>query len=70
MGWVVGDMPQPCFVPSTHWIGDWVGLRVGLATEAIEESFASARDQTSVIQSVVRQYADWATLACVKENGI
>jgi hypothetical protein len=44
--------------PGTHWIGDWVGLRAGLDTEAKGKSFASSRDRTPVVQSVVRHYID------------
>jgi hypothetical protein len=45
---------------STRWTGGWVGLRAGL--DRIEEkSFASDRDRTPVVQSVVRHYTDWAT---------
>jgi hypothetical protein len=50
----------------THWIGGWVGLRAGLDTEVNEKSFASAGDQTSVAQTVVRHYTDLATAALLE----
>jgi hypothetical protein len=56
----------PGKAPGTHSIGGWVGLRAGLDTESLEgKSFASARDRTPVVQSVVRHYTDWATPALV-----
>jgi hypothetical protein len=42
--------------PGTHWMGGWVGFRVGLGTEATtlkELSFASACDRTPVVYTVV-----------------
>jgi len=42
------------------------GLEAGWASELVwiqrleEKTFASARDQTPVVQSVVRHYTDWA----------
>jgi hypothetical protein len=42
----------------THWTEGWVGLRAGLDTEPREKSFASARDRTLVMQSVVRHETD------------
>jgi hypothetical protein len=47
--------------PRYHWTGGWVGPRAGLGLE--EKSFAPTGDRTSVIQSVVRHYTDWATPA-------
>jgi hypothetical protein len=38
-----------------------MGPRVGLDTEDRGKSFVSAGDQTLIIQSVVRQYTEWAT---------
>jgi hypothetical protein len=40
--------------PGTHCIGVWVGLRTGLKTEAREKFFGHAKDETVVVQSVVR----------------
>jgi hypothetical protein len=65
-GWVVSVTLRPRFTPwerthSTHWIGGWVVLRVGLDTEARGKSFASATDRTPVVHSVVRHYTDWYT---------
>jgi hypothetical protein len=42
--------------PWTHWIGGWVYLSAGLATEARGKPFVFVRDRTLVIQSVVRHY--------------
>jgi hypothetical protein len=44
MGWLFSVMPQPCFTPSTHWIGGWVGLRAGLDTEARRKTLCSCRE--------------------------
>jgi hypothetical protein len=60
MGRVVSVTPLLRFsplerIPGTHWIG-WVGLRVVLDTQTREKSFASAKDRTSVVQSVLWQY--------------
>jgi hypothetical protein len=46
---------SPGVDPGTHWIGGWVGLRAGLHTEATERILCLLRDQTPVVQSVVRQ---------------
>jgi hypothetical protein len=35
----------------------------GLDTRLKEKSFASAEDQTPVVQSIVKRYTDWATPA-------
>jgi hypothetical protein len=56
--------------PGTHWVEGWVGLRACLDTEARGEIFASAEDQTPVVQSVVRHYTDWATSAPTYEQNI
>jgi hypothetical protein len=45
-------------IPETHWVGGGVGLRPGLDTEARLKTLCSARDQTSVIWSVVSHYTD------------
>jgi hypothetical protein len=50
-------------VPRTHWIGGWVGLRVGLDTEGREKIICLCWDQIPFIQSVVRLYTDWASPA-------
>jgi hypothetical protein len=50
----------------TLWIGGWVDLRAGLDTEARGKIFASAEDQSPVVQSVVRHYTDWANPASVE----
>jgi hypothetical protein len=44
--------------PGTHWVGGWVGLRAGLNTETRGKTFASVRDETLAIESVVRHYID------------
>jgi hypothetical protein len=46
------------WTPGTHFIGGWVGPRAGLDTEDRKKSFAPARDQTPVVQSIVRHYTD------------
>jgi hypothetical protein len=56
-GWVVSVKPRPRFSPSertpgTHWIGGWMGLRIGLDIEARRKLFASDGNQISVVQSV------------------
>jgi hypothetical protein len=43
--------------PCMHWIG-WAGLKAGLDIEARGKLIASAKDQTPVVQSVVRHYTD------------
>jgi hypothetical protein len=48
--------------PRYPWLPGWVGLRVVWSQRLLEEkSFASARDRTSVVLFVVRQFFDWAT---------
>jgi hypothetical protein len=50
--------------PGTHCTGGWVGLRAGLDTEDKAKIFRLCRESNldrSVVQSVVRHYADWAT---------
>jgi hypothetical protein len=47
--------------PGTHWIGGWVGPRANLDICYRKNNFASAGDETSIVQSVVRRYTDWAT---------
>jgi hypothetical protein len=42
--------------PSTHWIGGWVGLSVGL--DIMEKYLNSARNRTKVIKPVARHYTD------------
>jgi hypothetical protein len=65
-------MPRPRFAPrkgppvlivqEAGWASEPVW------TQSLEEiSFASARDQTPVVQSVVRHYADLATRLRLKE---
>jgi hypothetical protein len=50
--------------PGSHWTVSLVVLRASLDTEAGGKIFsASARDWTSIAQSLVRQYTDWATPA-------
>jgi hypothetical protein len=44
--------------PGTHWTGGWVGPRAGLDTETRGKLFATAGDQTPVVQSVVRVYTN------------
>jgi hypothetical protein len=48
-------------IPSTHWLGGWVGLRAGLYTEARGKSFVSPGYRIPVVRSVVRHYTDWAS---------
>jgi hypothetical protein len=62
---VSGQHPAPVVLypqegtPSTHCAGGWVGPRAGLDTDARGKNpFASARDQTSIAQSVARHYRD------------
>jgi hypothetical protein len=64
-GGVVSATPRPRFTPGektpgTHWIGAWVGLRVGLDTDDRGKIVVSAGDRTPVIQSVVRHCTDRA----------
>jgi hypothetical protein len=64
---MVSTTPRPRFtpgerIPGTHWIWGRVGPRVGLE----EKSSASVGDWTSVVQSVVSHYTDWATPAQIK----
>jgi hypothetical protein len=52
--------------PGTHWIGGWVGLRVGF--DAVERRQISGFSQDSnpdpsTIQPVASRYTDWAILA-------
>jgi hypothetical protein len=51
--------------PGTHCTGGWVGLRAGLDTEGIGKILCLCWDQTPVVQSVVRDYTDWANPAPV-----
>jgi hypothetical protein len=53
---VVRVTPQLHFTLGTHLIGGSVGLRASLDTEARAKFFASAGNQTPVVQSVVRHY--------------
>jgi hypothetical protein len=67
-GWVVSITPRPRFTPGernpgTHWTGFWVSPRAGLDAGLEEKSSASVGDRTSVVQSVVGHYIDWATPA-------
>jgi hypothetical protein len=48
---------------STHWIGGCVGLKAVLDTETGGITHCLCRDRTPVVQSIVRQYTDWATPA-------
>jgi hypothetical protein len=69
-GWVVSITPWLHFTqgertPCTHWIGGWVGPRVGLDRDATGKSPLSLLSNLDhpVAQSVVRHYTDWATPA-------
>jgi hypothetical protein len=53
-----GKIPPP---PPLQLREGWVGLRAGMGKGLENKSFASAGDETSVFQSVVRHYTDWAT---------
>jgi hypothetical protein len=55
---------------STHWIGGCVGLTVVLDTETEGITHCLCRDRTPVVQSIVRQYTDWATPADIFIFGI
>jgi hypothetical protein len=46
----------PTNLQSTQRIGDWVGSRAGLNTEARGKFFASAGDRALIVQPVVRLY--------------
>jgi hypothetical protein len=67
-GWVVSITTRPRFTPGK---GPPVPIEqeAGWAPEPVwmqrleEKSSASVADQTSVVQSVVRHYTDWATPA-------
>jgi hypothetical protein len=44
--------------PHAHWTGGRVGTRAGLDEEARGKILSPVRDQTPVIQSIVRHYID------------
>jgi hypothetical protein len=64
-GWVVSVASQPLLTPKkrapdTHWIEGQVG-RVQLQMQKLQEKpFAPFEYQTTVMQSVVTRYTDWA----------
>jgi hypothetical protein len=73
MGRVVTVTPRPRFTPGKGppvaigeeavWTSDVIW------TQRLEEiSFASVGDQTPVVQSVVRDYTDWATPTLFKDG--
>jgi hypothetical protein len=43
-------------VPTTHWIGCWVGPRAGLALWRGEKPLAPAGNQSPAVQSAARRY--------------
>jgi hypothetical protein len=49
--------------PGTHCTGGWVGLRAGPDTEKNPLPCRGSNPDRPVVQSVVRHYTDWATLA-------
>jgi hypothetical protein len=48
------------WIPGTHWIRGWVGLRHGLDTEARGQIIILCRGSNTNRQSVFRHYTDWA----------
>jgi hypothetical protein len=67
---VVSVTPRPRFTPwertpGTHWTGGWVGSRAGLDTEATGKIVCpwGSNPDRPVVQSLARQYTDWATPA-------
>jgi hypothetical protein len=57
-GLVASVTTRPTSTPGTNWRIGWVGARSDLDTEARGKFFASAKDRTPVVQSVVRHYTD------------
>jgi hypothetical protein len=53
---------------ATRWIGGWVGPELVWTQRLQQKLFACAEDGTLVVQSVVRQYTDWATPAPTHKN--
>jgi hypothetical protein len=62
--WVSGQRHAPAALyplegtSSTHWLGDCVGIRVGLDTEDRRNILASAGDRSPIVQFVIRLYID------------
>jgi hypothetical protein len=58
--WVVSFSPHGERAPCTHWVGGWLGPRVGL--DAVEKGNISYTDVngTRAVQPVARYYTDWA----------
>jgi hypothetical protein len=58
--WVVSFTPLPHYsqgtASSTHWVGGWLGPRVGLNTAQKKESCSAGR----AVQPMTRLYTDWA----------
>jgi hypothetical protein len=61
-------MPLPRLTPGTHWTGGWVDPRASMDTGWRRNPFASARDQTLIVKSIVRHYTDRATMAAFGQN--
>jgi hypothetical protein len=56
----------PCEItPGTHLTGGWMGVKNRSGQRLEEKSFASSEHRTSVVQSVVRHYTNWAAPAPV-----
>jgi hypothetical protein len=56
-------------IPDTHYTGGWVGPRAGLDTEDRGKILCPCRGSNlvrPVVQSVVRHYTAWATLAALR----
>jgi hypothetical protein len=49
--------------PRNHWIGGWVGCRVGLDPTERKQILAPAVNRFPIIQLVASRYTDWAVPA-------